>query len=526
MQAPQAVSNSVDLEQFAQFLGMIEPGKPAETETVLSSFSDTMHQLAMQWHKMGNTTKALDLEKKILKVLKSYLPLEHRFIANARNNKAIFLESLGHFKKAYSQLKKAHVVFEKSYPANSPEISQMLNNIGCCLRRLGRCRDALAAHEKAAEALAKTESLERAVALNNSANCLYGLGEYKKALERHQIAIDFLTHLQAAENPLYAATFNNRGTCLAALGRYKEALEETFKALKIWQAKHGETSLQVATALNNIGSILSSLQRHSKALDICQKAKEIRQTLLGKDHPLVALSASCVAACQRALEPLKPVLTEEMTPLVSRQAFQALIMHARDHLEKLPVESLVMAKNPTGFIRIHLPIPEQWKERLESLRLNYWAPGIAIETVEAVHNHPRYFESLIIEGGYRHNLYRETPKSASTLAYRVHRMFKGSDSERNIFSMGAIQLTHLGEVAVPEKTIVTFPKSLMHQVTLAKTGTLTLNCVFKGTEQLSCFDVFLPEQDPAEPIVERESVINKESNRIRQEIVALLNKNL
>lgn len=494
-------------------------------EETLATFSNTMHQLAICWNTIGRPAKALNVEKKVIATLKMFLNKDHHLFATARNNEAIFLRALGQYRKAQKQLDKARNIVEKYLSQEPKDKFRLLNNLGCNLRSLGRCHEAAQTHEQASLLLKDSDTVDRARALSNAANAMYGLGQYAKAFEMHQQALDICSKSNMQDEQILATSSNNSGLCLAALGKNEEALISIKRARVSWTALYGPSSLQVATALNNIGSILSTLERFDEALDACQQAKAIRAVLLGEGHPLTLLSTSCVEACQRAKskkEEIEASSTQTSPAIVDIEQYHTLAKYAYDYLLQLPKESLTMAKNPTGFIRIHLPVPESWSGKLEALRLNYWAPGIPIETVEAAHNHPRYFESLIIKGGYRHRLFRETSKSDLALHYRSHRMIKGTDSERNIFCMGGLYIQDMGEVDVQEPSIVSFPKTLIHQVTSAKTGTLTLNCVFNGNESISSFDVFLPVKDSAEPLVERESVIGEDSNRILQEILTIL----
>ena len=64
-------------------------------------------------------------------------------------------------------------------------------------------------------------------------------------------------------------------------------------------------------------------------------------------------------------------------------------------------------KNESGFIRINIPVDNSLSNKIEKLRLNYWNPEAGLEILpESIHTHPRYFESFIIQGGYKHELYK------------------------------------------------------------------------------------------------------------------------
>lgn len=66
------------------------------------------------------------------------------------------------------------------------------------------------------------------------------------------------------------------------------------------------------------------------------------------------------------------------------------------------------------------------KESLEMLTLQYWPEGSdVIKNPENIHAHAQYFESMVVKGGYTHELYDFCRKTG--VPYDLYLMF----TERN-----------------------------------------------------------------------------------------------
>lgn len=108
-----------------------------------------------------------------------------------------------------------------------------------------------------------------------------------------------------------------------------------------------------------------------------------------------------------------------------------LIGYAASFLGK-NFNKIVCQKNESGFVRINIPVLKEFKNifpTVRKIRLNYWTPeSEVIINPESIHNHPSYFESLIIKGGYTHQIYRfgdnkDAPYDLYTLVIRKHSLF-------------------------------------------------------------------------------------------------------
>ncbi len=293
------------------------------------------------------------------------------------------------------------------------------------------------------------------------------------------------THKFKLDRALVANTLDNTGSCLAKLERYDEAKEMLIQAREIRKKVLQEKHPLVAVSLDNLGLCQSYSGDIEEALNNFQEALEIRRGCYEEDHPLIKLSLSYIETCEKVISiSASPINSPGQNEpcLLSKNEFEALIEYARDYICHLDVNAQkVLEKNPSGFVRLRLPVPQEFSHRIETLRLNFWIPEVKIMVVEAAHNHPRYFESMIIKGGYTHRLYKEqTNSTADTTMHIASRIFKSNHLDRrNIFSIGKIHLEPIDVAEVKKGAMIAFPGSIIHQVLLTNEGTLTINCVFK-----------------------------------------------
>ena len=296
---------------------------------------------------------------------------------------------------------------------------------------------------------------------------------------------------------------------------------------------YGREHPLVATSLSNIGSYLFALGHLEQAQDMYKQCLAIRKKVLGEKHIGVGITLTCIDICLNALRYTACVGEEKENNgcLLDKAAFQELLNHATDYLQDNA--SLMLEKNPSGFVRIRLPVPKGFilEDQIENLRLHYWPPGVKVDTVEALHDHPRYFESMILNGGYTHAVYRRTEEGVMAESFRLHRILKAysapqerNPEERNIFCLGTVKLENLGNQMVSENSMICFPKSLIHQVLEYQPATLTINAVFKSPQDLSYFDVYMPEDSHVDPQREREYLTSNESASIVFKIKDILSR--
>lgn len=201
--------------------------------------------------------------------------------------------------------------------------------------------------------------------------------------------------------------------------------------------------------------------------------------------------------------------------------YKQLIVHSSLYLQN-NFNRLVCQKNESGFIRINIPsIPQPFFRDIKKLRINYWSPDHKVKiNPESIHNHPSYFESLLITGGYSHEIYENGTKLDQQ--YDLYRIFKDGDQKTFAF-IGQSPLKALKSEVVEKHDIAVFPKDLIHKVIATQLNTLSLNAVFDNEEDISYYNIYLTSHGTLQDVKTTRGVLpyNK-SKFFVKEIIELL----
>lgn len=216
--------------------------------------------------------------------------------------------------------------------------------------------------------------------------------------------------------------------------------------------------------------------------------------------------------------------TNDCKRKIKDEEFIDLIGYVINYLET-NIENLSFKKNVSGFIRISIPPPEILANQVKELRLNYWLPEIPISP-ESTHSHPLYFESLVINGCYEHEIFNfdvETSNKLQTL--KMFRIHKQNNNNIHYEYIGETNLYSQGIKTVRAGFVAGFPKSLIHRILSAQPYSLTLNVVFNSESNEIYFDIFKPDNFlELELNLENEFLENSDSYKHVYEILNNLRK--
>lgn len=433
-----------------------------------------------------------------------------------------FLE-LGDTEEAMQRFRQAYNIAycTPSTSTQHREVADSIENLGHCLGFLGKFHEAIDKHRIVYSIRVNhfgQDNYHAANALCNIGFYLHRIGHYEEELENYQKALSIQKNVFGENHPVVATILDNIGCCLSKLGNHEKAKQSLLQALDIRKRVFHEQHPLVAISLDNLGLCYSCSGDIKGSLKNFQESLEIRKECFENEHPLIKLSLSHIETCENIISPpIDSESTKEVCQL-GKVEFEKLVKHALEYIGSFNESSkLTLEKNPTGFIRIRLPVPQEFACKIETIRLNYWLPEIKFPVVEAPHNHPRYFESMIIKGGYTHHLYKKNT-SNDTLKKTVHlasRIFKSNYLDRrNIFSIGEINLVSIGKVEVKAGARIAFPRNMIHQVLTTEKGTMSINCVFKNEENRNYYDVFMPNESSQDPQVDRDALMSDECHQI------------
>lgn len=203
---------------------------------------------------------------------------------------------------------------------------------------------------------------------------------------------------------------------------------------------------------------------------------------------------------------------------LKKHDFVGLGRYARNYLAD-NFGTLACQKNESGFVRYTIPAPKDVQD-IEKIRLNFWHEKFNIDP-ETVHNHPRYFESFIVKGGYQHDLYEKDGLTAEE--YDNYRIFKDKKNNKNMMYIGPTHLENIASETTKTGDIVTFPDTMIHRVIKTDPKSLSLNVVFKDAQEEPFYDVFLAKGATMKKVkIQRPVIVGEEAHQITADAIKIL----
>lgn len=145
---------------------------------------------------------------------------------------------------------------------------------------------------------------------------------------------------------------------------------------------------------------------------------------------------------------------------------------------------------------------------------------------ESIHTHPSYFESLIVKGGYNHEIYESNNDKYSQ--YDLYQILKSGSSKSFVF-IGQSSLRFVEDEHVKQGSIKAFNTKMIHRVLHTIPETLSLNVVFEDSENdedfSSCYNLYLTKYGALGNIkTTRDVILNEKSQQFIQEIATALGR--
>ena len=220
-------------------------------------------------------------------------------ISQLQNNLALVLKNLGEYTQAKTLLQKAVVFCKKNFEEDHPTIASSYNNLALVLRDLGEYAEAKTLFQKAVASDEKNfgeDHSRTATHYNNLALVLQDLGDYAQAKELLQKAVASDEKNFEEDHPSTATHYSNLAGVLQNLGNYVQAKTLFQKAVTFYEKNFGEDHPTTATHYSNLAGVLQHLGDYAQAKTLFQKAVASAEKNFGKDHPTTVRRYSNLAS--------------------------------------------------------------------------------------------------------------------------------------------------------------------------------------------------------------------------------------
>ena len=218
----------------------------------------------------------------------------------------------------------------------------LLNNLGACVRLLGRADEALAIQREALGVRSKVHgarSLPAAESLNNIGTALFQRGDAAGAAESFRSALEIRESLLRQEHPLLVRGRSNLGLVEVRLGHLDDAVALLKASAETWDQAFGPKHPGRVGTITSLAQALRKQGKPGEAVDWLLKSMEWQREHQAAGSPAIAATEANIALAlseagrrSEALEILErtvPVLTQ------AGPGFAAITASATDALKSL-----------------------------------------------------------------------------------------------------------------------------------------------------------------------------------------------
>ena len=279
--------NEISSSSYSSLGGLTTESKKDELERLLLKLENIeideqklnlLFQITTIFRDMGEFEKALEYQKKSLKLNEEILGENHPDLEISYNNISTIYKSLGDLKKALEYQEKSLKLTEEKSGEKDSDLARIYNNISTIYKDMRELQKALGYQEKALkliEGLSDKKHPDLAQSYNNISIIYQDIGDLQKALEYQKKALILNEEILGEKHPNLATNYNNISAIYQNMGELKKALEYQEKSLQLRKEILGDNHPDLATSYNNISIIYKDLRECLKAKEYMQKAIDI-----------------------------------------------------------------------------------------------------------------------------------------------------------------------------------------------------------------------------------------------------------
>ena len=223
---------------------------------------------------------------------------EHKNVAGALNNLALFYDSLGRGAEAKPLYERGLAIYEKTLGPEDDRVAITLNNLAMLYSSMSKYTEAELLYQRSLEIYEKTlepDDPQIASVLSNLAELYDALERYTQAEKLYERLLAINEKTVELENPDFAITLNNLAKHYHLRGMCEEAEKRYIQALAILEKTFGQEHTHVATTLSNLAHLYQGQMKYGSARPLYERALKIYEKRLGPDHANVAHTRDALA---------------------------------------------------------------------------------------------------------------------------------------------------------------------------------------------------------------------------------------
>lgn len=266
--------------------------KSAEPNSKFISYIN--RRIAMIYDELGNYQEALQYYFKALNITECLFGLKHEDTANLYQSIGLVYQHLSDYSKALDYYKKSLCVNQKIFGNGHMNTLMSYVDVGNAYEMLGIEEYAQEYMQKALEIYEQNVIDNQNIAILRSVSSVYRtLKCFDKELECRNKILQIQTEELGLKHPSTADSYGVLGFCYQSVGDYVKAIECHHKAMRIFEDVFGLYHLSTAIQYDAIGSIYESLHDYNNALHYRNQGLKIFEHIYGVDN-IETLQSYCI----------------------------------------------------------------------------------------------------------------------------------------------------------------------------------------------------------------------------------------
>ncbi len=348
---------SIDYSNLGDFeLNVIYAEKSLKVlEQFLDNEEETFYAivlLAQIYVTKNQPNTAIPLQVRALNIATRLYGFSSNEVAIANSGLARSLSTQGNFSEALVLAKRAVQIAGNK---RDRWTLLFLGDLGSILRDSGKLTEALEVNLSALQlALALREKIGSAIStyLNNVALDYYGLGQPDKSLELFLKAKKALED-DSMEGDVYSKLINNIGLAYVAIGETEKGLAFQIRSTQKFEKILGKNHPLFALSLDNLATTYQKLGNYKKALPLQLRAMSINKVALAPNHPSLGLSLNNISDTYLNLGLKdKALSSSEEALIINGRAVGELHSHTADSLHVYGNALYVLARPEAALLML------------------------------------------------------------------------------------------------------------------------------------------------------------------------------
>jgi tetratricopeptide (TPR) repeat protein len=257
--------------------------------------------LGLIFHKMGNSTKGIQLMEESIVMNKQIFGEDHPRVALTYTSFSLIYQEMGRYADAQVVLSKALNIQKKIYGVNHPEYALSLMNLAMVYAMQGGYDNAANMLKEAMDIYIKNDLAGTSNFIKILANLTYivsAQGDYPNAKKLYLRTIEILDSRKDSTSYVRYMILNNLSAACLQLNETKEAVQYAELAIEMIKKSQGVKSIEYIKSTNNLLITYKKMGELGKAKTMIDELIVLCKEVLGDDADLLAtiyLNAAVIA---------------------------------------------------------------------------------------------------------------------------------------------------------------------------------------------------------------------------------------